>query len=643
MVDVNPKSQLLTPIKVGPFELPHRIITTAHVAFRVWDPNDPGDRYIEYQKRRAGGLAMAVLEPIWVEPHGTWPELLSEKMSRVAAAVKGEGARAVLQLVSYGGQAGLGYTMTGLSGRLLWSFSGRQSPYGPPSHRMSAGEIECMVEGFARAARVAAEAGMDGVELHGAHGYMIHESFSPWGNQRDDEWGERTAFTSAVMSACRQAMGPDKILGLRMAAMDDIPPARGGQTEDELCGIAAQFVEPGDVDYMNISVGSRAPHYANLSTATYRHDWGTELKYSARLRRAINGAVPVVGVGRILTPEQGEIALQRGDCDLVAMTRGHISDPDILAKVRSGESNRIRKCVGANECVDRSFGGITIACFHNPEVGREGRPLKIAQISKKVLVVGAGPAGLKAAEIATNRGHNVVLMDAAPEPGGRMRWIRATAAQPLWHSVEWLVQELELAKVDIVLNTRVDSQVVADVAPDTVVLATGAQADPKAAVENTGAARLISSEEALDGAAGDRVVVLDRIGAMEAGLVAEALCLAGKKVTYVTPFDQLVPFGGYSHRLDLQTVFRRNGCDLLTLADVGRVDAFGVAVVDLDGRVTRTVTADTLVAVTVAEPVLDLTDILDEQAVPYQVVGDAIAPRGVLSAIRDGYTAARAI
>ena len=640
---VGSDSKLLTPINVGPFVLPHRLITTAHVAFRVWDPHDPGHRYIEYQKRRAGGLAMQILEPIWVEPHGSWPELLSEKMSRVASAIKGEGSRAVLQLVSYGGQAGLGYTMTGLSGRLLWSFSGRQSPYGPPSHCMSSEEIGLMVEGFARAARVAAEAGMDGVELHGAHGYMIHESFSPWGNQREDEWGDRGAFVNAVMSACREAIGSDKILGLRMAAMDDIPPERGGQSEEELCALAAQFVAQGKIDYLNLSVGSRAPHYANLSTATYRHEWGTELKYSARLRRAINAAIPVVGVGRILTPEQAEIALDREDCDLVAMTRGHISDPDILAKFRRGESDRIRQCVGSNECVDRSFGGITIACFHNPEVGREGKPLTVTATRKKVLVIGAGPSGLKAAETAALRGHDVVVMDAASEAGGRLRWVRSTEGAALWHSAEWLIQELKHHNVDIRLNTAVDAAVLREVAPDVVIVATGAVPDPTAILNESPEVRVVTPEEALDGAVGERVVVLDRIGAMEAGLVAEALCLAGKHVVFVTPFDQLVPFGGYSHRLDLLSEFRRSGCELVTLADVARIDDRGVVLVDLDGREIRSIVADTVVAVTIAEPVLGVTAALDAEQVPYTVVGDAIAPRGVLSAIRDGYTAARTI
>lgn len=637
------ESKLLTPIKVGSRTLPHRLITTAHVAFRVWDPHDPGTRYIEYQKRRAGGLAMAVLEPIWVEPHGTWPEVLGEKMSRVASVIKGKGSAAVLQLVSYGGQAGLGYTMTGLSGRLLWSFSGRQSPYGPPSHRMSSEEVEQMVQGFARAARVAAEAGMDGVELHGAHGYMIHESFSPWGNQRDDQWGDRTAFVHAVMSACREAIGPEKILGLRMAAMDDIPVGRGGQTEDELCALAAEFVGQRQIDYLNLSVGSRAPHYANLSTATYRHEWGTELKYSAQLRKAIGAAVPVVGVGRILTPEQAEIALQREDCDLVAMTRGHISDPDILAKIRRGESHRIRQCVGANECVDRSFGGITIACFHNPEVGREGKPLNAAATKKDILVVGAGPAGLKAAETAALRGHEVVVMDSASEVGGRLRWVRATEGAALWHSVEWLIQELKYDNVEIRLNSEVNASVIDYLAPDAVIVATGAVPASGAIANGNSDVRVISSEEALDSGTGERVVVLDRIGAMEAGLVAEALCLSGRKVVFVTPFDQLVPFAGYSHRLDLQAVFRRRGCELVNLADVSSVDDRGVIVIDLDGREIRVVKADTLVAVTISEPVLGITAALDSRNVPYSIVGDAVAPRGVLSAIRDGYTAARSI
>ena len=336
VVGVEALPLLFSPIDVGPFTLRNRLITTGHGAFRPWDPADTGQQFIEYQRRRAaGGLGMIILQPIFVEPDPSWPVMMGERIGRLAEAVHAEGARAVLQLVSFGGQMSAAYN---LGGRPLWSFNGMQAPGGEVAHRMTAGEVEQMVDAFGRAARVATEAGLDGVELHGAHGYLIHQSYSPWGNDRDDEWGDPLAFSRAVIARVREAIGPDKIVGFRMAEFDERPAEQGGLSVGRLRQIGSAVVETGMVDYLNTSIGSKAPDYAAIAVASYRTRPGHELELTHAMRAAIGAAVPVVGVGRILTAEQGEQALANGDCDLVAMTRGHIADPDIAVKVRRGDS-----------------------------------------------------------------------------------------------------------------------------------------------------------------------------------------------------------------------------------------------------------------------------------------------------------------
>jgi hypothetical protein len=338
-----------------------------------------------------------------------------------------------------------------------------------------------------------------------------------------------------------------------------------------------------------------------------------------------------------------EEALQRGDCDLVGMTRAHISDPDIVKKIRAGELHRIRTCVGANECVDRKLGGLGIACFHNPDVGREPALLPLADRPRRILVVGAGPAGLKAAEIAARRGHEVTLADTEHEAGGKLRHVRSTAARALYGSVTWILNELGELKVDVRLGCPIDEAALLELAPDAVVLASGARPRPDRAFPGAEAAPVISSADALARGSGGRVVVLDRIGHLEASLVAEALAVGGAEVTFVTPFEVMAPLGGYTHREDLKSSFHDKRITVVAQADIVSVQGGSFELGRDDGTSLGMVDADTVVAVTAAEPELFLTDVLDRQGVEYRTVGDALAPRTAIVAIREGEDAARAL
>ena len=166
---------------------------------------------------------------------------------------------------------------------------------------------------------MATDAGLDGVELHGAHGYLVQQSYSPWGNDRDDQWGEPLAFSRALIAATRARIGSQKILGFRMAEFDERRTEQGGVSIDRLREIGKAVVDTGSIDYLNTSIGSKAPDYAAMAVATYRTRPGHELELTHAMRATIGAAVPVVGVGRILTADMAEEALERGDCDLVAI------------------------------------------------------------------------------------------------------------------------------------------------------------------------------------------------------------------------------------------------------------------------------------------------------------------------------------
>ena len=309
----------------------------------------------------------------------------------------------------------------------------------------------------AAASRV--EAGLDGVELHGTHGYLLQQSFSPWGNRRDDEWGEPLAFgTAARRAGPRARIGREPVVGLRISTDDFMRRSAGGLGPEGLQRLAPALVDTGGLDYVSQSEGARTAHYAR-SIGSYRHPLGEFLPLAAALRAALDGA-RARDRRASASPRRGSPSRRSRPaiCDLVAMTRALIADPDLVRKVRDGR--RIRPCVGANQgCVDRMVGGLPITCFHNPDVGREGRgePAAGRACRVDVLVVGGGPAGLKAAEIAARRGHRVTLVEREHELGGRLRLVRGIgAAAELFRSVEWLELELAELGVDVRLGLEAD-------------------------------------------------------------------------------------------------------------------------------------------------------------------------------------------
>jgi 2,4-dienoyl-CoA reductase-like NADH-dependent reductase (Old Yellow Enzyme family)/thioredoxin reductase len=634
---------LQSPLNVGSRTLRNRVITTAHGSFDPWGAPELFERYLSYQRARsAGGVGMIIMHPLYVEPDPRWPLPMADRLQRIAETLHADGAVAVQQIVNMGGQMSTRYN---LGGRPLWSFNGMQSPGGEVSHRMADEEIVAVVEAYARTARTATEAGIDGVELHGAHGYLIQQSFSPWGNNRIDRWGEPLAFTRAVVEATRAAIGPDPILGFRIAEWDERSAGEGGLSPKQFQEIARSIVDGGEIDYLNTSIGSKAPDYAQLAVATYRQKPGHELQYTHDMRAAIGARVPVVGVGRIVDPHMAEAALRNGDCDLVAMTRAHISDPAIVAKIAGRETSRIRKCVGANECVDRKLAGLpAIACFHNPDVGQETLgPIILASHPKHLLVVGAGPGGLKAAEVAALRGHHVTLVDRNEHAGGQLRFVQHTAAAELLGAIDHLVSELHLLGVKPQLGLEVDADLLERLHPDAVVLATGARRTTTGAFSGTDRPGVLTSCEALTSEPGPRVIVLDRLGDNEAALVAEALAGKGRAVTLVTPFDSMAPFAGYTHRKDLSQFFRRSGTRLLTETDIAAFDGQTARVADPEGRTVANIRCDAIVAVTGPVPDVSLHPVLRRLGVPFHPIGDAVAPRGVSTAIREANTYLRSL
>jgi 2,4-dienoyl-CoA reductase-like NADH-dependent reductase (Old Yellow Enzyme family) len=640
-------SLLLSPVEIGPLEVKNRVVFTAHGSFLdFYRPSIPGDRYVAYLERRAvGGVGLIILQTMHVHPsshalgHYTHdPDDLRPKLEAMASAVHPHGARVLQQLNHFGAQF---RSDARADLEPLWAFQDITSGEGEAVHVMTGAEIDEVIEGYVSTTELCVTAGLDGVELHGSHGYLLQQSWSPWGNRRADKWGEPLAFAKAVLGRIRDRVGRAPIIGIRVSTDDFMHPERGGVGVAGIREIVRQLVATGLLDYVNQSEGARTGHYAR-SIGSYRHPLGEFLPLARGLREAIGAKVPVIAAGRINEPALAEQALQAGDCDLVAMTRAQIADPDLVRKVAAGR--RIRHCVGANQgCVDRMVGGLPITCFHNPDVGREsrGEPAPATE-ERRVLVVGGGPAGLKAAEVAARRGHSVRLVEREAELGGRLRCVRKLGqAAELLRSIEWL--ELELADLEVSVETGVEASAETFVDCDVVILATGSRPAPDRIGETDGSIPVLSIDDTVsrDTFPGT-VLMVDLRGDLETALCAEHVAACGAELTLVTPFLSVAPYVGFTHTNDVLTSLHRLGCVLEPSTVFGGISDGETITRHIHSREVRMRRFDAVVAGSPGRADTSLAAAVERTGARLLVAGDALAPRTAMHAFREGDDAGRA-
>jgi 2,4-dienoyl-CoA reductase-like NADH-dependent reductase (Old Yellow Enzyme family) len=649
-------AHLLAPVTIRGMQVRNRVVSTGHGAFLdFYRPGIDPERYLAYQERRArGGTGLIVLQPVHVHHtshalgHYRYdPDDLGEKLSLMAERLHRHGTKVMVQLLHFGAE----FTSEAHDDlQPLWSFGEVVSPSGGEvAHVMTGPEIEEVVEGFAATAGIAVRAGLDGVEIHAAHGYLVQQSFSPWINRRDDGWGEPTRFVTEVLRRVRARVGDAAAVGIRVSLDDFVPPDRGGVGQEGIRAIVAELVDGGLVDVVNTSVGSRSANYAR-AVANYQHEEGLFLHLARALRDRIAARVPVIAAGRVASPAVGDAAIARGDCDLVAMTRAQIADPDLVRKLEGHDAVPIRPCVAANQgCVDRMVGGLPISCFHNPEVGRESKghdlvAAGVAPVARRVVVVGAGPAGLKAAEVAAARGHHVTVLEQRSEVGGRLRYATSFGrAALLGGSLDWLVGRLAALGVEVRTGVSADVELVASLAPDVVVLATGSlpSSDP---IEHDGSVPVLSTDEGMElEATGLRVLVLDRLGTHESAQTAERIAASGGEVLIVTPAPAVGPRIGFTQIVDQRRRLLDLGCRVGPSSDVVRIAAGSAHVRSMADRSSYEVALDVLVAAVHRRADTRLRAALEAHGLTVVVVGDAVAPRDAMLAFREGADAAMAI
>jgi 2,4-dienoyl-CoA reductase-like NADH-dependent reductase (Old Yellow Enzyme family)/thioredoxin reductase len=425
------------------------------------------------------------------------------------------------------------------------------SPVREPMHRfwpkqMELSDIRRVVGDFADAARRARSGGLDGIELC-ATSHLIDQFWTPLVNHRTDNYGgsieNRLRFTFEVLESIREAIGDDIAVGIRMIGDEG---QIGGLSTEESIEIAQRLANSDFLDFINVTSSSLATE-EGLSKAIPPS--GTPLMPYVSLAASIKEAIdiPVLHATRIADLESARHAISTGLIDLAGMTRAHFADPHIVTKLERGDENRIRVCVGASLCINRLHQGLESVCIQNPATGREGNiPQLITSKTdsiKKVVVVGAGPAGLEASRVLGERGHSVILFEAQNSVGGQVNLAtRASKRQAeLAGIVRWLAAEIVHADVDIRLNTMVEESDVISEKPDVVIIATGGF--PDTTFLSSGEDLIHTTWDVLGGhkTPKGKVLIYDDHGGENAPSVAEFLSERGvSDIELVTPDRQVM-------------------------------------------------------------------------------------------------------
>jgi len=549
------KDPLLQPFQLKHLTLRNRIMSTAHEP-AYSEEGLPKERYRLYHEERAkGGVALtmtagsAIVAPDSPAAFGNlhiYDDAIVPYLKDLTDTVHRHGAAVMIQITHLGRRTNWN--------KADWLPVLSPSPVREPAHRAFPKEIEDwdiarIVRAYAAAARRAQLGGMDGIEIE-AYGHLLDAFWSPATNRRRDTYGgsldNRLCMTLEVLHAVRAAVGTDFIVGVRMVADEQRDAAHEpGVAEAEGLEIARRLVATGAVDFLNVIRGhvdtdeGLSHVIPGMGTPSAPHlDLASKVKAET--------GVPVFHAARIADTATARHAVAEGHLDMVGMTRAHIAEPHIAKLIAEGQEHRIRPCVGAGYCIDRIYEGGEALCIHNAATGREASMphvvTRAAGPAKKVVVVGAGPAGLEAARVSAERGHEVTVLEAADQAGGQLRLAAALKRRrEMLGIVDWRLVELERLGAALRFNVYAEAEDVRALDPDIVVIATGGIPDTGFLAE--GEDLVATGWDILGGTAkpAEHVLLFDDNGAHPGLCAAEAIAATGARLEFVTPERVLAP------------------------------------------------------------------------------------------------------
>jgi 2,4-dienoyl-CoA reductase (NADPH2) len=603
------------------------------------------EREVAFQEERArNGVGLIITGAAMVHPTSRFPARILveayddegvEALRRRCDAVQRHGARIFGQLAHLGRESPGGQT--------------DYAPMGPSPiphdrdpgvpHEMTTADIRMIVDGFGHSAANFRAGGFDGVEIHAAHGYLVSQFLSPDSNRRTDAYGGdlagRTQLLVEIVEEIRTRCGDAYPLGVRVTGDDYVD---GGLTIDDTRAIVERLQETAPVDYVSLTTGMRSYY---VKDTTFAEGFAVEL--GAALKSDLD--VPMIVAGRIRRPETAERALAEGKTDFVGIGRAQLADPEWVAKARDGRVDEIRLCVGIVQDCRRNDG---IACTIHARTGREQEwaPSARAIAKRRVLVVGGGPAGLEAARVAAEAGHEVVLHERFDALGGQLRIAAAAPTrEELLDFVVYLERELSRLHVDVRLESEAGRDDVLEESPDLVVCAAGATPELPA-FPVVGDARVSTVWDLLAGAAGDvparAVVVDDGSGFWHAIGAAEYLAERGASVELVTPAPGVGLAIPHESALNVARRLGTRGVRVRVLTRVAGVDGSTVSLAEGYGGEPAELRTDIVVVRTLLRANDRLARELDGVGPTVVTIGDALSPRRLNHAVLDANLALRA-
>lgn len=630
--------KLFEPISIGVVKVRNRLVMPPMVMCYAGPHGEVTEQVIAHFERIAkGGIGLIIVEASYVHPSGKGFEgeisvdkdSLIPGLSRLADIIKSYGARAAIQLYHGGIQAHV------------------KEPVGPSviprkivpptktPRELTTEEVEELVEAFANAALRVKIAGFDMVEVHGTHGYLIAEFLSPLTNKRTDKYGaDRALFAIEIVQRIKEKCGKSFPVIFRLIA-DEYE--EGGITIDYAKQIAKRLEDAG-VDAFDITAGTYDT-CDHIIPPMYYDVQGYFAKYAYEIKKVVS--VPVISGGMIRDPEEATKLITEGYMDMVFIGRQLLADPNWPNKVKQGLIDEIRPCIACNECIERIFFNKPVVCTVDPLKGLESRYLSEellprASQRKKVLVVGAGPAGLEFARIAKLRGHEVIVITKDKEIGGSVR----IASIPDFKSrleklIKWYEVQLKKLNIDLKLGVELSLDIVKEVKPDIVIIATGSKPIiPRIpGVENA-----VVADEVLTG----KVPVGNRVIIIGGGLVGceTALYLAkqGKDVTIVETLPEIIPDEPFINKLAITKLLKKYKVKVMTKSPVIEIRKGEVDIVNELG-VRTTLKANTIVIAVGRQPNIseEIINDIKKMNMEVRIIGDAKEARKIIDAIHEGF------
>ena len=656
---------LFQPVSIGLLELKNRLVMPAmHLGY--CDNGFVTGRLVDFYRERAlGGAGLIVVGGCAIDDHGY------NSMIKISNDDYIPGLTGLVEVVHSGGAAIAAQLFQ--PGRYSYSYNVGIQPVAPsalPSRltgqvprELGLDEIYQAIDSFVAAAGRAKQAGFDAVEVIGSAGYLISQFLSPITNQRDDEFGgdfqRRMRFGLELAARIKQVCGQDFPLMFRVTGNEFMP---GGNTNDEM-GVFCRELEKAGVDAINVTGGWHETSVPQITMGVPRGAFA----YLARgIKEAVN--IPVVACNRINDPWLAAELINDGVADLVGVARGMIADPKFANKVKDGLAEDIRPCIGCNQgCLDAIFNGGSVACLVNARAGKEARHKLVPAVRpKRVLVVGGGPAGLEAARVCAERGHQVTLWERELEFGGQLNLAAAPPGRCEFLSfIDYLTARLATLNVDLEVGHEATAEKVLDFGADAVIMATGASPliPPIPGVDGD---NVVQAWDVLSGIApvGKKVVIIGggAVGCETALYLGQkgtidpetfhflavnraetwekiiSLATRGTKdITLVEMQKSLGADIGMSTRWIILQEMKRNGIKSVTRATVLSINEQGVLIKRGDQE--ELLTADTVVLAAGSRPDSELCEQIKEKVKEVYLIGDAVIPRKALDAVHQGYLA----